>query len=617
MDRSDDSNPLASALVALRDANSRDGPTREAKPTADVRWFLISRRGDLICRIHPGTRIGVDSQGELHLDGADDPIVLHEGEGGALVLRVESNGHLLQVPDDPDAAEVNLVPGGRARIDLLGNAVCIDTEFGSTALPKQGEVAVALVRLPEPEPPGAIDDGSALKPSAPEPIEESASPDTETAASTRSSSQEESAETAAVDTRKKPPIVVGVGQTSLYSVWLRGAAALVVILAGIYTFHQANRPTHPDSADAGAKPDAGAMAPPEGQPTAAMTPVAETAQTDSLETIAEGTEADANGISAASEPSPPPAGADDMDMVEAPISAPGVAETDVVDAQVPRSDVDETGISAAAAVAGETPPGMLAAAQELQREQAAPAEAVQRPVQQDDLQSYPEPGSSAPNDSRDPLAERPTPTRSDGIAQTPAPDTGSTLPVEPAPAAPDSSEAVATGTAVPDAELSAAAAPPPALPTELEEAAAGPPIPDSYASGEAAAQSTPIAPVDGLDAAPEAAPELRAQPPEPAPQPDARDEDDVEFYPMSALAVVSMDAPTYPRGAPAGAEARIPVVFTVDQTGEVRDLEIQGAPPPYFERAVRRAVSRWRFQPVIQDGRAVSVRARVTVEFRS
>jgi len=77
-----------------------------------------------------------------------------------------------------------------------------------------------------------------------------------------------------------------------------------------------------------------------------------------------------------------------------------------------------------------------------------------------------------------------------------------------------------------------------------------------------------------------------------------------------------MDTPKYPRRAPPGAAATISVVFTVSEAGEVQDLEVEGDPPAYFERATRRAVGRWRFEPVTQDGKPVSVRTRVTVEFR-
>jgi protein TonB len=74
--------------------------------------------------------------------------------------------------------------------------------------------------------------------------------------------------------------------------------------------------------------------------------------------------------------------------------------------------------------------------------------------------------------------------------------------------------------------------------------------------------------------------------------------------------------PEYPRAAlRSGREGTVYVRFVVDRLGKVKNPEaIRG--PDIFERSALKAVSQFEFEPAVQDGRAVSVRMVVPLEFR-
>lgn len=76
--------------------------------------------------------------------------------------------------------------------------------------------------------------------------------------------------------------------------------------------------------------------------------------------------------------------------------------------------------------------------------------------------------------------------------------------------------------------------------------------------------------------------------------------------------------PFYPRTARVRRrQGFVEVEFTVDKEGGVRDIRVIGADPPgLFERAAKRAISRWKFEPHRVEGEAVAVRARQRVEFK-
>lgn len=88
------------------------------------------------------------------------------------------------------------------------------------------------------------------------------------------------------------------------------------------------------------------------------------------------------------------------------------------------------------------------------------------------------------------------------------------------------------------------------------------------------------------------------------------------LFPITELTAISQMPPDYPRHAPAGAEDSVAIEMTVTERGNVRDVEVLGDPPMYFLRAAKRAVSEWRFAPVLHDGQPVAVRTAVTVTFR-
>ncbi|MEO1201471.1 MAG: energy transducer TonB [Pseudomonadota bacterium] len=65
-----------------------------------------------------------------------------------------------------------------------------------------------------------------------------------------------------------------------------------------------------------------------------------------------------------------------------------------------------------------------------------------------------------------------------------------------------------------------------------------------------------------------------------------------------------------------GTEGFVILRFTVTETGSVEDPEVLRADPPnLFERAARRAVLRWKYQPQIRDGKPARVISITKVNF--
>ena len=75
--------------------------------------------------------------------------------------------------------------------------------------------------------------------------------------------------------------------------------------------------------------------------------------------------------------------------------------------------------------------------------------------------------------------------------------------------------------------------------------------------------------------------------------------------------------PTYPLAARSSrTEGTVLVEFTVLPDGSVSDPRVlQASAPGVFDRSVLRAIVQWRFAPRVEDGQAVSRRARQTVRF--
>jgi protein TonB len=88
--------------------------------------------------------------------------------------------------------------------------------------------------------------------------------------------------------------------------------------------------------------------------------------------------------------------------------------------------------------------------------------------------------------------------------------------------------------------------------------------------------------------------------------------------PDSAFMPVSRPPPRYPYQAKRrGIEGWVRVSFTVTGNGSVEDVVVEEAEPPgVFERAARTAVSGWKFQPRVVDGKPTAGRAEQLVEFR-
>lgn len=77
-------------------------------------------------------------------------------------------------------------------------------------------------------------------------------------------------------------------------------------------------------------------------------------------------------------------------------------------------------------------------------------------------------------------------------------------------------------------------------------------------------------------------------------------------------------APTYPAQALArGQSGEVRVRVTVDTDGRVTDvLVLSASPPGVFDQAAVKAVRKWRFEPVIKDGRAVEASVATTILFQ-
>ena len=89
------------------------------------------------------------------------------------------------------------------------------------------------------------------------------------------------------------------------------------------------------------------------------------------------------------------------------------------------------------------------------------------------------------------------------------------------------------------------------------------------------------------------------------------------LYAFSALIPTFMIPLEYPRRSLPGADGTIEVEFTVTEQGTVSALDVKGEAPRYFIRTAEQTVRRWRFEPVMEDGKAVSVRTVLRVQFRS
>ena len=86
---------------------------------------------------------------------------------------------------------------------------------------------------------------------------------------------------------------------------------------------------------------------------------------------------------------------------------------------------------------------------------------------------------------------------------------------------------------------------------------------------------------------------------------------------MSALTRTRYVAPKYPRTAQRrGVQGWVDVVFTVSREGTVKDLEVRKADPEdVFNNSAMRAVEKWEFEPIVENGVVVERRAGVRMMF--
>jgi periplasmic protein TonB len=98
---------------------------------------------------------------------------------------------------------------------------------------------------------------------------------------------------------------------------------------------------------------------------------------------------------------------------------------------------------------------------------------------------------------------------------------------------------------------------------------------------------------------------------------DAREGRFDRLYSVSELTTTNQVVPTYPRAAAARKiEGWVEVEFTVTPAGEVLDAKVVQSSATMFDDAALSAIARWTFEPVIEDGRPVPVRAALKFTFR-
>jgi len=88
------------------------------------------------------------------------------------------------------------------------------------------------------------------------------------------------------------------------------------------------------------------------------------------------------------------------------------------------------------------------------------------------------------------------------------------------------------------------------------------------------------------------------------------------LVPSSQLKVIKSVPPVYPFRAQGKTEGWVEVEFTVAESGKVQDIAVRAASVPgTFDEAAVKAVSQWRYQPVLRDAKPVAVRTRIRVRF--
>lgn len=88
------------------------------------------------------------------------------------------------------------------------------------------------------------------------------------------------------------------------------------------------------------------------------------------------------------------------------------------------------------------------------------------------------------------------------------------------------------------------------------------------------------------------------------------------LYSISDLTIIERAAPDFPGAAlRAGIDGWVVLEFTVDLNGRVTDVEIADSSSRVFHRNATAALSKWRFEPVTENGEKVPARATVRFTF--
>ncbi len=89
------------------------------------------------------------------------------------------------------------------------------------------------------------------------------------------------------------------------------------------------------------------------------------------------------------------------------------------------------------------------------------------------------------------------------------------------------------------------------------------------------------------------------------------------LVPASQLKLLKAVNPVYPKKAQADkTEGWVELDFTIAETGHVKDVVVHAASTPgLFDEAAVKAVSQWRYQPVLRDAKPVPVRTEIRVRF--
>ncbi|MDP9088537.1 MAG: energy transducer TonB [Pseudomonadota bacterium] len=88
------------------------------------------------------------------------------------------------------------------------------------------------------------------------------------------------------------------------------------------------------------------------------------------------------------------------------------------------------------------------------------------------------------------------------------------------------------------------------------------------------------------------------------------------LVPSSQLKLLKSVQPVYPYKAQGKAEGWVDVEFTVSESGKVQDVAVHAASAPgTFDDAAVKAVSKWRYQPVMLDAKPVAVRTQIRIRF--